>query len=364
MKRTLFLVLSFVLCMMLSCNNKPEENAPEVKEINLKGEIVDIDSTNKTICPELLLGKLFIGRNRYQESLAGVLDSRHWYKADTLFVPGHGHYEFEGLALAKNKEHDLYLLNRPMAGAKLLSLTIIKDADSISNIKDVTKWKKHELSSLAPFICKSSEFIALSDSTILLPGAETDDIEHIFHVVNFKNQTITPLDYWPDDGFDGKSSPKNTAYTENATLYQDGKGHYFYQSQSGLFAFIFTIENDKVNIVKELYSEYPKYKQDEFGLNKVWMPLEGSPRDIMSYATDSNIYVLYKDSSRKGKKRDDWMGVLYGNTVEVFDWNGTKQKILHLDKFGHRIYVSEDNKTLYLWTEDDNDEMLLYAFDI
>lgn len=364
MKHILIFFFSFVICFLFSCNNKREEIISEVDIVNLNGEIVDIDSINKTVCPELLVGKFFIGRNRYQEFMGGVLDGHHWYKVDTLFVSGHGHNEFEKMALAKNKEHDLYLLNSPMIGDKLQSLTIIKDGDSISNIKDVTKWEKYRLSSLNPFICKSSIFVALSDSTVLLPGLMPDNPEHIFHVMNFKRQTITSLDYWPNDGFNGNCEPKNTVYTQNSRLYQDGKGHCFYQCSSGLFAFIFSIENDQVHITKELYSEYPKYKQDDSGLNKVWMPLDGSPRDIISFATDSNIYVLYKDSSRKGVKREDWFGVLYGNTVEVYDWNGNKQKILHLDRFGHEIYVSEDNKTLYLLTDDDDDEMLLYAFEL
>lgn len=363
MKRVLFFY-SFVLCILSSCNNKTEAIVSEVNIVTLNTEIVDVDSINKIVSPELLVGKLFIGRNRSQESFGGILDDNHWHKVDTLFVPGHGHYEFERLALAKNNKHDLYLLNCPMVGNQLLSLTIIKEADKIDNIKDVTKWNTYKLSSIASFSCKSNKFIALSDSTVMLSGLMIDNPKHIFHILNFKRQNITSLDYWPDDGFDGNSFPKNTAYTENAILYQDGEGHYFYQSQSGLFAFIFSIKNDKVHIIKELYSEYPKYGQDDSGLNKVWMPLDGSPRDITSYATDSNIYVLYKDSNRKGKKRESWMGALYGNTVEVFDWMGNKQKILHLDRYGHRIYVSEDNKTLYLWTEDDKHEMLLYAFEL
>ncbi|MDO4959045.1 MAG: hypothetical protein Q4E68_07315 [Prevotellaceae bacterium] len=55
-----------------------------------------------------------------------------------------------------------------------------------------------------------------------------------------------------------------------------------------------------------------------------------------------------------------------GNTVEVYDWDGVKQQVIHLDKFGQSIKLSEDGKTLYLysgWMSNGSDSYI-YSYDL
>jgi len=40
-----------------------------------------------------------------------------------------------------------------------------------------------------------------------------------------------------------------------------------------------------------------------------------------------------------------------GNTIEVYDWDGVKQQVIHLDKIGKVIMLSEDSKILYLYSD-------------
>ena len=76
----------------------------------------------------------------------------------------------------------------------MTSLTKIKQADNIAAIKDPNSWEKYDLSKMPFWLC-GDQFEVLSDSTILTVGTPKDDIHHIFSVINFKNQTSTPLDY-------------------------------------------------------------------------------------------------------------------------------------------------------------------------
>ena len=55
----------------------------------------------------------------------------------------------------------------------------------------------------------------------------------------------------------------------------------------------------------------------------------------------------------------------FGNTLEVYDWDGVKQQVIHLDNYAHRIMLSGDGKTLYLFAQ--TDEIIkpaIFSYDI
>ena len=56
----------------------------------------------------------------------------------------------------------------------------------------------------------------------------------------------------------------------------------------------------------------------------------------------------------------------WGNTVEVYDWDGVKQHIIHLDKLGQEIMISNDGKTLYLYSDymQDGSDSYIYSYDL
>ena len=80
--------------------------------------------------------------------------------------------------------------------------------------------------------------------------------------------------------------------------------------------------------------------------------------------------MLTLDSNNKGEKlkeSDTQEPHLYisGNTVEVYDWDGVKQEVIHLDNYAHRIMLSGDGKTLYLFAQ--TDEIIkpaIFSYDI
>jgi hypothetical protein len=50
----------------------------------------------------------------------------------------------------------------------------------------------------------------------------------------------------------------------------------------------------------------------------------------------------------------------------VYDWDGIKQRVIHLDRLGQEIMLSKDSKTLYLYSAfiDDETEPYIYSYDL
>ena len=242
----------------------------------------------------------------------------------------------------------------------MTSLTKIKQADNIAAIKDPNSWEKYDLSKMPFWLC-GDQFEVLSDSTILTVGTPQDDIHHIFSVINFKNQTFTPLDYWPNDSTpEVLDDEKLMVYTHGSRIKGNGKDRFLYWDDSGKLAFIFTIDGTKTNILNYIYSDR--------------LPIPGiaktpSLERIHCCADNERIYLLYKHSNRKGEIMEEYdrkEPFPWGNTVEVYDWDGVKQHIIHLDKFGQEIMLSKDGKTLYLYSDfiDDETDPYIYSYDL
>lgn len=116
------------------------------------------------------------------------------------------------------------------------------------------------------------------------------------------------------------------------------------------FAFVFSIEGNHVNVIKTLYEVYPDYKEDE--RKQSYIIKHYRPEGMDCAVSSKNVYLLLTDSDKEGNKLKEFRDPLYGNTVEVYDWDGNKQKVIHLDKLGQRIMISDDNSTLYLFVRD------------
>ena len=212
-----------------------------------------------------------------------------------------------------------------------------------------------------PFLLCGDRFEVLSDATLLTVGTSIDDIRHIFSVINFKNQAFTPLDYWPNDSTpEVLDHEKLMVYTHGSGIKGNAKDRFLYWDDSGKLAFIFTIDGTKTNILNSIYSDP--------------LPIPGiaktpSTERIHCCTDNDSIYLLYKHSNRKGEIMEEYdmkEPFPWGNTVEVYNWDGVKQHIIHLDKFGQEIMLSQDGKTLYLYSDfiDDETEPYIYSYDL
>ena len=100
----------------------------------------------------------------------------------------------------------------------LSSLTVIKETNSINDIKDKTKWMKYDLTKV-PAFSSGISLVSLPNNSVLIVGAPFFSTKNIFSIIDYKNQKVTPLKYWPNDGVKCASHPKRRVYTDDALLY-------------------------------------------------------------------------------------------------------------------------------------------------
>ena len=178
----------------VSCSDKSSAEF----EVSLEGQLVKTD-VNKGKWPKWMLGDDIYAVDHDWSVYSGKLTRTEWQKAEKVLVHGHGQNEFGDMVLSQDNDGSLYVIDHPfeddMASLALTSLTKIQKTDNIAAMKDPNNWEKYDLSKMPFWLC-GDQFEVLSDSTVLTIGTPKDDIHHIFSVVNFKNQTFTPLDYW------------------------------------------------------------------------------------------------------------------------------------------------------------------------
>ena len=343
--------LWFLLTILLfSCS----EHRCVTNEIFSKGHIVKIDTANEQKWPTYMFGDVIYASDHYSNYsfYGGKLTDNEWQKADRILTSGHGHNEFGCMILSQGNDGALFIQNRDWGNGRILSLTKIPHADSIAAVKDESKWEKYDLVQMPPIRQFFGGFVVLSDSTILVAGAPMKDISHVFSIINYKNKIVTPLDYWPFES-SANLTEKLQLYAERCGLLSNGKDKYLYWNGWGPLAFTFSIDGTHVNIFKELRSH--TFTKE-------------APTERVTCCADSNrIYLLYKDSNSKGEKLDKYKDqFIFGNTVEVYDWDGVMLQIIHLDHYGQSIMISKDSKTLYLLPDysDDIDEPYIYSYDL
>lgn len=360
MKKILFVALFFIY-IMTSCNTR---NDSVIDNVNLKSQAAVIDTTDSKMYPICMVGNIVISKELYGEKnyYANVIGDGKSSKPELLFRKGHGHNEFTSLTYGRSADKSLLLLDETLS-AKPVSMTVISEIDSIYNIKKQDKWKRYDLTKLPPFRIAAKSFCSLSDSTFLTPGAPYDHLGSIFSVIDYKNCKAFPLEFWPDDGMEIETMVKHAVYTNNSLVLGNGNGRYCYQCGEERFVFIFSIDNNKVKVIKNLYTVYPDYISED---GKNYRMKSRRPETLACAVNKNYIYILLKEFDKKGNKRDEWRPDLYGNIVEVYDWDGNKQKEIRLDHYGQRIMLSEDNK-IHLFTDDyydDNMKSDIWIYDL
>ena len=355
-------LISLFVCALVSVSAWAGTDGKNVHAVKLTGQEVKIAKENRRKHMLFLLNDNIISKQSYGEQgvFAHKFSQTEWNKAD------------EELAIGKNdgtlwpvyvcgSDNSFLRLDTEFGTRHLQKLTVAPNTKSIEALNDSLSWREYDLSRLQKLVYGSTNFVLTPDSMLLVGGYPESDLKHIMTIVDFRNNKFIPLDYWPDDGInDVPDFIKNGVYADNSDIFGNGKGHYLYKGYSRRNAFIFTIDNDKVKIVKSLYAKYPKYKATtpplimfkrvEYGM---WcMECTANNQHIALILTDSDINgIRYKEtySLEEGK---DLSSYLFGNVVELYDWDGNKQKVIYLDHYGSSIKMSDDGKKLLLFADD------------
>lgn len=331
---------------------------------DLSGQTVVIQNPDQALYPMYRIGDIVISLNRYDDRsyYGSVYKNKELGEPKLLFRTGNGHNEFSNITFGKKSNNALLLMDGRISPK---SLTIVPLTDCLKNISDVSTWKRYSFKDNPSLVLKSFNYYSMSDSTLLVSGHAPDSHNSIMSIFDYKNDRVTPLSFWPEDGIDVPDLVKQRIYTEYASLFGNGKGRYLYQSGIARYAFIFTIKDKKVNVIKNIYSSYPKYTTKD-GLNYRLFRGSGVGKYNIA-ANDKYIYCLLRDYDIKGEKMDHGPEG-YGNIVEVFDWNGNKVKTIHLDHLGSDIMLSDDGKKLIAFFVDfisgDEPKRYMWEYDL
>ncbi len=372
MKKAVFTLIVSVLVSLPSWAGDADKN---VRGVKLTGKEVKNNISDWGIFPKFQIGNKIIALgDNWTNYYCSELTDNELTKEELFVKMGEADNELGFVdQFVKRSDNSICVLN--FAGNHMITLkdmVVIPNSKSLADMKNFSSWKRYDLSSFnQKFRLSLDQFCSLSDSTILLHGTPTDDYKHIFSIMDYKNQKITPLDFLPEDGVDVPDAVKHDIYTSYSKLYGNGKGRFLYKCGREKYSFIFTIGKDnKVNVVKYLYKVYPEYKaRDEWNA----MLLEPRCEEECVAVGGNNICMLLADSDPDGNiygkmTMENYSPFVYGNVVELFDWDGNKKNILYLDHYGQRIFLSEDGKKLYLFSDNNGlttpKEPYIWVYDI
>lgn len=352
----------FAVVMLTSCSSITTKNIEELPVENLQGKLLCPDSKCIGAYPRLITNDFWFSQV-YRDDVNCCICVQY---GDSLlaknyaFYRGKGRGEYDAVSFSLSFEGDLGVLNYAANGNQLLSFSSFPKSDL--NRLDFSKGQRFDLMKLPPIRFATNSFQVLSDSTILLPGAPFSQVGHLFSVVNIKSLKTETLDFWPQDKFVGDSLSKHSVYTDNSKIFK-AKDRYLYLCGWERYAFIFSIDNGKVVVDKELFSVMPAYKEAPGGNYEL---LKNSGKRLAVDVDEDAIYVLMIEKNLYGKAPKNYMESQYGNEVQVYDWDGNPIRRIVLEKVGSSIKISADKKKLYLFSENPktkNDEVWIYDID-
>ena len=335
----------FVLLGQSSCSLN-EKSILEVE--NLQGCLISMDAQAEGTNLHIITDNIWFLNsfsNKYNYEVAKqVADSIQVIRHS--FYRGAGHGEYDNAVLALSSDKSLYVLNCSSNGNKIYSLARIKSEKYTKGIYVPDDF--YDLSGLPALRYVVKNFVVQSDSSIIICGAPYKHIDHIFSVINFKKSTLRTLNYWPEDKHHGDNLAKHSVYADNSCLFHTGNS-YMYLCGWERFAFIFTIDKNNVEVEKELFNDKLDYKEIADGN---YAPLKISKQMLKMSATSHRIYALMIEKNINGEEPKSYMDSQYGNEIQIYDWEGNLTRHIVLDKVGCNLKVTDDDKYLYLLSQD------------
>lgn len=353
-------IASFLLAivMLASCSNVAKKSIEDLTVENIQGTLLHPDDKCIGAYPRLITQDFWLSQV-YRDDVnccICVQDGDSLLAKRNVFNKGKGRGEYDEVSFALSSDGALGVLNYAN-GNQLLSFSSFPKSDL--NRLDFSKGQRFDLTKLPSIRFATNSFQVLSDSTILLPGAPFSQAGHLFSIIDFKNLKAETLDFWPQDKFAGDSLSKHSVYTDNSRIFKS-KDRFLYLCGWERYAFIFSIDKNKVEVKNELFSVKPEYKEAPDGNYEL---LKNSGKRLAIDVDEDAIYVLMIEKNLYGKTPKNYMESQYGNEIQVYDWDGNPIRRIALDKVGSSIKISADKKNLYLFSENPKtkaDEIWMY----
>lgn len=334
-------VAAVTAILFLSCTQK---ETGSVAEISLSGVDVAEPTAYLGGFPIMFSGDTLIEQTSYTDSLFTMST----LCGDSLNVianfgkKGNGPFELTKGNIVKKSDGSLLIID---TSAGFISNIYEVAADALH---DTDRWTQYKIG--AEKCIPYSSAIAIGDSSLLMLSAPILDVTSIMSTLNYKTAQMSPVEFWPEDGYDGPATPKFMAYMTDSHLFKGPGDNYLYHCGNSDLTIIFNIENNRVNIKHLINDKYPEYKAAADGLNYT----SDKPADhiLQCTANQKHIYILNYGKDATGAPATKPQDIKYGDEVDVYDWDGRLIRKYILDKGGYYIYVNGNDTELFLCTVD------------
>ena len=327
-----------ILLLLSSCSAPTRETAPTMA---LTGEQVGIGSEESLYelvyaDDTMVVAHLFSGSHRLK-----MFDLDSLERSYEFLNVGRGPFEVT-YSTVKSTRDTLYVLSHTPAGIEGIITIPLHRCD------DISQWDYEDISEYGD-IAGGGDIAATQDKYIIL-GEKYGRSNILTAVTRGDGPEMHPLDFWPEDGYDGSVISKQVLYIGASKIFAN-RDKILYACSEGRYVSILDYSS---GILQEhpVYGEYPEYEQDADGLNVRRSPK--SKRGVYAYATDSLIYIsplecLIRDGKYSPKTYKGYPPY-YNDRIEVYDWDGHLTCIYVLDKPFGNFYVSDDDASLYTLT--------------
>ncbi len=333
------LILSIVCGILVSCNSNKRD--VEVESIALTGTKLSLDEDFPTTYGNGLIGDYFLSQPYMTNNIiyVGKITPDSIVSMGSYLHKGNGPGEYQEVSVITKNDSTLLVLNSKDSFP--VSMTTINPDSLIAGKPTVQIVLDNQ--NTDPFRGAPFSTTLVGDDKLLINSGWYDK-GNILTLFDLTTNKSTLIDWLPDDGFTGPALPKAFVYMDNSRLLSSGN-RICYVSGNGKIVMIFQLENDKLVPLKTIYNELPDYWVAEDGINYY----QRLTTDALKPAsTDNHIFLLNKKYTMEGKLAEgDREPRVFGNIVEVFNWDGEPVCNLTLDQHIISILVSSDGKSLY-----------------
>lgn len=320
-------MLPFVSCIQNDFGQK------QTLELSLSGKELQFDG--QIVATSLI----YYDGSHILASAAGTEHPIHYFSIENNVL------SFKGEFL--NRGRGPKELSAPVYYADSTGLYVVDNSSSLGNLheysfsdSDSLVWKRsHDLSSLRPYFL-SNEFVRCGNGRFIVAGGHMNEHE-IISIIDAKAKKSFPLEFWPEDGYEGMAAFKQVAYAGNASLESYGD-KLMYACPFGRYLDIMTMDGNIITHHNIIYDDIPKLIPSDS--SPIRVKPESEFHGIQAKATAEYIYVRHW--SKYSETTDNGYPSSFNNELEVFDWDGNLICRYRTDKPFYSFFVAPDNSSL------------------
>jgi len=210
--------------------------------------------------------------------------------------------------------------------------------DDITAISDYSRWREYSMEGM-PQIMTGLYFASLGGGRFIVTGGKSDE-KQIFSMLDFNKRKVSPIEFWPDDGYEGPNITKQLVYDNGRVSSMDDK--ILYAPSKGRYLALFKERNGSLKDWKTIYGVFPKFKSRKDG-NPIFA--EGGYEGVKFVVSERKIYAHVR-RQYDGKGYKGYPEYCF-DEIETYDWDGNFLGNYRTDRPYITFVPSQDDKYIY-----------------